>query len=224
MWLQAFHWAFLCLIPKLWKWNSLDWGLLVSPQDMIQPGILSLEATFNLGSPDAGSLWNTTCNNPWTSCSLSAQTAHTHLSFPTTIGDHMDDGPKLYLSLSCWREGQHEPQRIFRKRPVDLRSRAITRHWGQLLTESREEHSELEGICSFNYAWRTRLSSQTLKVVFDKKSCYYFSTQFEKQHGSRENLILEKLFCSPHQLNNVNMFAKMKVKRILPDFTRDGNG
>lgn len=31
---------------------------------------------------------------------------------------------------------------------------------------------------------------------------------------NKKSLILEKLLCSPHRLNNVNIFAKMEVKRL----------
>lgn len=58
------------------------------------------------------------------------------------------------------------------------------------------------------------MSSHTLKVVFDKKSCYYFSMLFERQLGAQESLILGKLFYFPHQLSNVNVFPKMEAKRL----------
>lgn len=100
---------------------------------------------------------------------------------------------------------QHQPQRSIRKTPVDLVSRVTASPWGQLLLEWREEHWELENTSS--NAWRTRLSSHLQGVAS-------ISLFFDKQLGPQDNLILGKLFYSPHQLRNVNTFVKMEVKRL----------
>lgn len=120
----------------------------------------------------------------------------------------------LSLTLSCWRLGSVWATKELQEKACEPRIQGNNQPWGQVLPESREEHRELERTHSFNYAWRTRLSPHTLKAVFDKKSCYYFSMLFEKQLGAQESLILGKLFCFPHQLSDVNAFPKMEVKRL----------